>query len=61
MGLPSNATLLFGHIETDEEIVDRLLQLRRLQDNAPGFQSFIPLAYQPGKSGLRRRMVPACM
>lgn len=63
MGLPSNATLLFGHIETDEEVVDHLLQLRRLQDKAPGFQSFIPLAYQPGKSGLRRRMVsaPRCL
>ncbi len=63
MGLPSNATLLFGHIETDEEIVDHLLQLRRLQDIAPGFQSFVPLAYQPGKAGLRQRMVsaPRCL
>ena len=63
MGLPSNATLLFGHIETDEELVDHLLLLRCLQDNAPGFQSFVPLAYQPGKSGLRQRMVsaPRCL
>lgn len=63
LDLPSNATLLFGHIETDEEIVDHLLLLRCLQDNAPGFQSFVPLAYQPGKLGLRQRMVsaPRCL
>lgn len=51
-GIPSNATMLFGHIETDEEIVDCLLKVRDLQDEAPGFQSFIPLAYQPGKTQL---------
>lgn len=63
LALPSNATLLFGHIETDEEIVDHLFRLRDLEDRAPGFQSFIPLAYQPGKSGLRKRLVsaPRCL
>lgn len=63
LGLPSNATLLFGHIETDKEIVDHLLQLRALQDRTNGFLSFIPLAYQPGKSGLVNRMAsaPRCL
>lgn len=63
LGLPSNATLLFGHIETDEEIVDHLIQLRELQDRTQGFVSFIPLAYQPGNSGLVKRMAsaPRCL
>jgi aminodeoxyfutalosine synthase len=62
-GLPTNATLLFGHIETDEEIVDHLLSLRNLQDRTGGFQSFIPLAYQPGKTGIVQRMAsaPRCL
>ena len=59
MGLPSNATLLFGHIETDEEIVDHLFDLHTLQEEAPGFQSFVPLAYQPENSGLALRPVSA--
>lgn len=59
MGLPSNATLLFGHLERDEEIVDHLLQLRALEDTAPGFQAFIPLAFQPGKPGAPARPVAA--
>jgi aminodeoxyfutalosine synthase len=63
LGLPSNATLLFGHIETDEEIVDHLLALRDLEDRAPGFTSFIPLAYQPGTTGLAPRVAaaPRCL
>jgi aminodeoxyfutalosine synthase len=63
MGLPSNATLLFGHIETDEEIVEHLLHVRDLQDRTPGFQSFVPLAYQPGKTQLTPRMAsaPRCL
>lgn len=59
LGLASNCTLLFGHIETDEEIVDHLIKLRDLQDRAPGFQSFIPLAYQPGGSKIVARAVSA--
>lgn len=62
-GLPSNATMLFGHIETDEELVDHLLQLRALQDRTGGFQSFIPLAYLPGETKLASRAVaaPRCL
>lgn len=47
LGMKSNATMLFGHIETDEEIVDHLLSLRELQDKTGGFQSFIPLPFHP--------------
>ncbi len=46
-GLRSNATLLFGHIETVEEKVDHLLRIRALQDETGGFVSFIPLRFHP--------------
>lgn len=59
LGLPSNATMLFGHIETDEEIVTHLLRLRELQDRTGGFQCFIPLAYVPGETRLVARPVSA--
>jgi aminodeoxyfutalosine synthase len=52
LGIPSNATLLYGHIETPEERWRHLEMLRDLQDEAPGFMSFIPLAFQPGTTGL---------
>jgi aminodeoxyfutalosine synthase len=44
-GLVSNATLLYGHIETHEERVTHLLTLRSLQDRTGGFSAFIPLAF----------------
>lgn len=47
MGIRSNCTLLYGHQETIEERVDHMIQLRDLQDEAPGFQVFIPLAFHP--------------
>ncbi|MCU0727274.1 MAG: aminofutalosine synthase MqnE [Planctomycetes bacterium] len=46
-GLRSNATLLFGHIETVEEKVDHLLAVRALQDETGGFVAFIPLRFHP--------------
>jgi len=45
LGIPSNATLLFGHIETEEEIIDHLSRLRDLQDETGGFQAFCPLPF----------------
>jgi aminodeoxyfutalosine synthase len=57
MGMPTNCTLLFGHIETDEELVQHLIQLRDLQDRAPGFEAFIPLAFQPGETGIRTTLI----
>jgi len=59
MGFPSNATLLYGHIETYEERVDHMLRLRDAQDETPGFMSFIPLALQPGNTGLAERQASA--
>ncbi len=47
LGLRSNATMLYGHIENDEDRVDHLLRLRALQDDTGGFQTFIPLAFHP--------------
>ncbi len=47
LGIPTNATMLYGHIESLEERVDHFLRLRDLQDKTGGFQAFIPLAYHP--------------
>jgi len=52
IGLHSNATMLYGHIETDEERVEHLLALRTLQDETRGFVAFIPLAFHPENTGL---------
>jgi aminodeoxyfutalosine synthase len=53
MGLRSNATMLYGHIEGDEDRVDHLLKLRALQDETGGFQTFIPLAFHPDNTPLQ--------
>ncbi|HTX41421.1 MAG TPA: aminofutalosine synthase MqnE, partial [Acidobacteriaceae bacterium] len=52
LGLRSNATMLYGHIENDEDRVDHLLKLRALQDETGGFQTFIPLAFHPDNTPL---------
>jgi len=52
LGLRSNATMLYGHIESDEDRVDHLLKLRSLQDETGGFQTFIPLAFHPANTPL---------
>ena len=52
LGLKSNATMLYGHIETFEERIDHLLRLRELQDETGGFQSFIPLPFHPQNTQL---------
>ncbi|MBI5709391.1 MAG: aminofutalosine synthase MqnE [Candidatus Eisenbacteria bacterium] len=59
MGIPSNATLLYGHIETRAERVQHMILLRELEDRAPGFLAFIPLAFQPGATGIVRRQASA--
>jgi aminodeoxyfutalosine synthase len=59
MGIRSNATLLYGHIETYEERIAHMLRLRQAQDETPGFLSFIPLALQPGATGLAERQASA--
>jgi aminodeoxyfutalosine synthase len=51
LGLPTNATMLYGHIERPEHRVDHLLALRDLQDETGGFRAFIPLAFHPHATG----------
>jgi aminodeoxyfutalosine synthase len=52
VGLRTNATMLYGHIEQPKHWVDHLLRLRSLQDETGGFQTFIPLAFHPANTGL---------
>ncbi len=52
LGLKSNATLLYGHVETNEERVRHFVRLRELQDETGGFLAFIPLAFHPERSEL---------
>src|SRR5258708_39349428 len=52
MGLRSNCTMLYGHIETEEDRVDHLIRLRELQDDTGGFQTFIPLAFPAANTAL---------
>ncbi len=53
LGLRSNATMLYGHIETEEDRVDHLMRLRALQDETGGFQTYIPLAFHPENTAMR--------
>jgi aminodeoxyfutalosine synthase len=53
MGLHSNCTMLYGHIENDQDRVDHLLKLRALQDETGGFAAFVPLAFHPDNTALR--------
>jgi len=52
LGIPSNATMLYGHIETTEDRVDHLIRLRETQDKSGGFITFIPLAFHPDNTRL---------
>jgi aminodeoxyfutalosine synthase len=52
MGFKSNATMLYGHVESDEDRVDHLLRLRAVQDETNGFQTFIPLSFHPDNTAL---------
>ncbi|MEZ6064212.1 MAG: aminofutalosine synthase MqnE [Planctomycetaceae bacterium] len=52
LGLRSNATMLYGHVEQARHRIDHLLRLRDLQDETGGFQTFIPLAFHPEHTGL---------
>ncbi len=51
-GIKTNATLLYGHIETIDERVDHLISLREVQDETGGFSAFIPLAFHSENTGL---------
>lgn len=58
-GLKSNATMLYGHIESIEDRVDHLIRLRAQQDQSGGFQCFIPLAFYPPNTQLEHLPGPS--
>jgi aminodeoxyfutalosine synthase len=58
LGMRSNVTMLYGHIETIEERVDHMLRARALQDETGGFQAFIPLAFHPDNNQMKKLPPP---
>ncbi|HEY1945705.1 MAG TPA: aminofutalosine synthase MqnE [Bryobacteraceae bacterium] len=52
LGLKSNCTMLYGHLETPEDLTDHLIKLRTVQDETNGFVTFIPLAFHPDNTAL---------
>jgi aminodeoxyfutalosine synthase len=59
LGMRTNVTMLYGHIETIEERVDHLVRIRSLQDDTGGFQAFIPLAFHPDHNQMRKLPPPS--
>jgi aminodeoxyfutalosine synthase len=58
LGLKSNVTMLYGHIETMAERVDHMMRARALQDETGGFQAFIPLAFHPDNNRMQKLPAP---
>ena len=58
LGMRSNVTMLYGHIETLAERLDHMLRVRELQDATGGFQAFIPLAFHPDNNQMRKLPAP---
>ena len=58
LGMRSNVTMLYGHIETEEERVDHMLRTRALQDDTGGVQAFVPLAFHPDNNQMRKLPAP---
>lgn len=58
LGMRTNVTMLYGHIETHAERVDHMLRIRELQDDTGGFQAFIPLAFHPDNNQMRKLPAP---
>jgi aminodeoxyfutalosine synthase len=54
LGMRSNASILYGHIETDEDVIDHLLRLRELQDKTGGFDAFFPFSFHPDNTQLAK-------
>lgn len=61
LGLKTNASMLYGHIEGIEHRIDHLLQLRQLQDVTGGFQAFVPLAFHPKNTQLEHLPGPSAL
>ncbi|MAE70262.1 MAG: aminofutalosine synthase MqnE [Gemmatimonadetes bacterium] len=58
LGIKTNATMLYGHVETVEERVEHLIALRELQDRTEGFQAFVPLSFHPDNTPMRKLPKP---
>jgi aminodeoxyfutalosine synthase len=61
LGIRSNCTMLYGHIEKPFHRIDHLIRLRNLQDETGGFQTFIPLAFHPENTGLSHIQKPTAV
>src|SRR5205823_13878591 len=61
LGIKSNATLLYGHLESKRQRLEHLLQLRALQDETHGFLAFIPLSYYPENNVLKVEQGPSAL
>jgi cyclic dehypoxanthinyl futalosine synthase len=59
LGMPTTATMMFGSLETDKEIIQHLIRLRDIQEETKGFTAFIPWTYQPGNTELGGRSATA--
>ncbi|MEI6532070.1 MAG: radical SAM protein, partial [Chlamydiota bacterium] len=55
IGLPSNITMLFGHVEEEEDLLVHMIRVRELQDETRGFQTFVPLKYHDENNALGKR------
>jgi cyclic dehypoxanthinyl futalosine synthase len=56
IGFKTTATMMYGHVESDADIVEHLLRLREVQDRSGGFTSFIPWSFKPGSTPLARQV-----
>ena len=56
LGIRTNCTMLYGHVETHQDRVDHLMMLRNLQDETGGFLAYVPLAYHPDDNVLGREL-----
>ncbi len=54
LGYRSTATMMYGHLETDEEIIEHLERIRQLQDETGGFTAFVPWSFKPGNTPLEK-------
>ena len=61
LGLRTNCTMLYGHLENAYHRIDHLIRLRELQDQTGGFQTFIPLAFHPDNTGLAHLKKPSSL
>ncbi|HEV3339382.1 MAG TPA: aminofutalosine synthase MqnE [Pirellulales bacterium] len=61
LGLRTNCTMLYGHVEEAYHRIDHLIRLRELQDETGGFQTFIPLAFHPDNTGLSHIRKPSAL